>query len=410
MSHFVPLETSVFDAAFTLDPFTTLAPLYDDEKVLGFSSHGMNFCFRFSDCRELIGAHTHVAREPVAADDSAEAERSQRQFAQLYPTRAWHFAQLADRNKVKGLLNRYLQLLLPRISLEQTTPVFAPLREPGRHDDYLERIRLLPMRTLLDAWGFQVDDTLLPELYDAGIALVKSFDNYDNADLLAAGERGIARMRRFVTEQIHNAGDGTLLQGILNDARSSGIDDDQVIAFLITFINASTNTLSISTVLMLRNILRYPEPIDALRQHPESIDDHVVMELLRRDNHVKALARQVHVPFSLRGHALERGDALYIFYPGANMDPTHWHHPERLDFQRHFTRENHNLFGGSRYACIGSRIALQYFAGVLPGILQNLPRGAQLIEEEVTVDPDWITERVVTRLPILVPECSKPDS
>ena len=92
------------------------------------------------------------------------------------------------------------------------------------------------------------------------------------------------------------------------------------------------------------------------------------------------------------------------------MDPTDWRHPERLDFQRHFTRENHNLFGGSRYACIGSRIALQYFAGVLPGILQNLPRGAQLIEEEVTVDPDWITERVVTRLPILVPECSKPDS
>ena len=85
MSQFVPLETSIFDPAFTLDPYSYIESLYTEPDVLGFSSEGMNFCFRFEDCHDLIGAHKNVAREPVVTEDSAQQAKD---FAAQYPTRA----------------------------------------------------------------------------------------------------------------------------------------------------------------------------------------------------------------------------------------------------------------------------------------------------------------------------------
>ena len=74
MSAFVPLETSFFSREFTLDPYPWLEPLYRRKDVLGFSSEGMNFCFRHADCRDLISAHKNVSREPVDSGDSGKAD------------------------------------------------------------------------------------------------------------------------------------------------------------------------------------------------------------------------------------------------------------------------------------------------------------------------------------------------
>ena len=400
MSGFVPLSVSVFDRDFTLDPYPYIEPLYAEEGVLGFASEGMTFCFRFEDCHELIGAHRNVAREPLASEDT---DNAQAEFASQYPTRAWHFTYALADMKLKALLNRYLADLLQRISLDEAEPVFGVLREPGLHEDYLDEVRLLPMRMLLAAWGFEFDEPLLQTLYDTSVALVKSFDNYGDADLMQLGEDGMAHNRQYVTEQFNNAAPGTLLHAFARESRAAGFADDYAIASLVTFLQSTPNTISVSTAFMLRNVLRFPAAVAPLREDPGKVNDTVIMELLRRDNHVKALSRQVHVPFELRGHALAPGDSLYIFYPGVNLDPTHWDAPLLLDFSRTFTRDNQNIFGGSRYACIGSRIALKYFAEVLPGILAQLPSTARIDEDLIEVDGDWVAERVITRLPIEVP-------
>jgi hypothetical protein len=399
MTRFVPLGVSVFDTDFTLDPYPYLKDLYSQQDILGFHADGMNFCFRFEDCHELISAHSHVAREPVATEETA---RQQQVFAQQYPTRAWHFHYSLTDVKVKGLLNRYLLNLLDRVTLGDAEPVFSVLSTPGLHDDYLAEVRLLPMRMLLMAWGFSFTDEQLQRLYDTSIAMVKSFDNYEDVALLKEGEEGMAYNRDYVTEQFNKAPPGTLLYDFASESRAQGFDDNYSIASLVTFVQSTPNTISVSTAFMLRNILRFGEAVKPLRDNPQLINDNVVMEFLRRDNHVKALSRQVHSGFALRGHQVEKGDSLYIFYPGINLDPDHWDKPLELNFQRQFTRDNHNIFGGSRYACIGSRIALKYFSAVLPGILANLSDSARIIEDEIEVDGNWVAERVITRLPILV--------
>lgn len=400
MNHFAPLGTSVFDVDFTLDPYPYLEDLYRRDDVLGFESEGMNFCFRFEDCHDLIAAHSNVAREPVATEETAKQQQA---FDEQYPTRAWHYQYSLSDVKAKALLNRYLLTLLDRISLAEAEPVFAVLSESGRHDDYLAEVRLLPMRMLLNAWGFRFSEDQLQRLYDNSVALVKSFDNFDDVDLLQQGEEGMAYTRSYATEQFNNPQPGSLLEDFARESRAEGFDGNYSIASLVTFIQSTPNTISVSTALMLRNILRFPDQVRPLRENPAAITDSVVMEFLRRDNHVKALSRQVHSPFKLRGHDIHAGDGLYIFYPGINLDPTHWDDPLCLNFQREFTRSNHNIFGGARYACIGSRIALKYFSEVLPGMLGNLSEDARILTDEVEVDGDWVAERVITKLPILVP-------
>jgi cytochrome P450 len=400
MNKFVDLPVSIFDSAFSLDPYNFIEPLYREEDILGFTSEGMKFLFRFEDCRDLISAHTHVSREPVATE---ETEKQFQEFAQRYPTRAWHFKHMLADIKHKALLNNYLARLLDNIPLQDIEPAFAGLSEKGRHDHYLTAVQLLPMRMLLAAWGFVFDNEKLLELYDNSVALVKSYDNYDNETLLAEGEAGMARNVEYVTEQVNRAAPGSLLYDFVKESCGAGIEEDFTIADLVTFIQGTPNTLSMSTALMIRNILRYPESIVPLRENPSLINDDIVMEFLRRDNHVKALARQVHEPFSLRDYELEVGESFYIFYPGINLDPTHWDDPLALNFNRVFTNSNHNIFGGARYACVGRRIALKYFSELLPGLLRYLPCDARVVQDEVTLDGGWVTERVITKLPIVVP-------
>ncbi len=281
-------------------------------------------------------------------------------------------------------------------------PAFRALSRPARHDHFLDAIATLPLQTVLKAWGFSFDDERLRALYRAGVALNKSFDNFEDEALIAEGDRGLALADGYYFEQFSDPAPGTLLSDYVREVGRKGIDPADAVAILVAVNNGLTNTLSVSTAFALRNLLRHPEAVAPLRRDPSLVDDQVVMEFLRRDNHVKSLSRQVHAPVSLRGFALRPGDAISIFYPAVNMDPGHWRDPARLDFERGFTRDNHYLFGGTRYACIGSRLALQYFRHALTCMLAAIPATARIVEDDIETDSAWLTERIITRLPILV--------
>ncbi len=399
MSAFIPLPVSIFDPDFTIDPYPWLEDLYRRDEVLGFSSEGMNFCFRYDDCRDLISAHKNVSREPV---EGSQAAADMAAFAEKYPARTWGFQYLLTDMKAKAILNRHTVSMLERISLEPFKAVFKPLAQTGTHRDYYQHLSRLPMQAILSAWGFDFDEAIIDQRYSDAMALVKSFDNYADEALTAAGDAGMARNINYCRQQYHDARPGTVLHDFARDIRESGLDDNYGIGCLVSLVQSTPNTLSISNTLMLRNMLRYPQAVRALREAPERINFDVITEFLRRDNHVKSLARQVHQDFDMRGHRLKRGDSLYIFYPGVNLDPCHWDDPLNLDFSRRFTQDNHNIFGGARYTCIGSRIALKYFSEMIPLILEHLPGTASVKENELVVDGSWITERIITDMPITV--------
>jgi hypothetical protein len=56
MREFIELDTSIFDPDFTLNPYPYLEELYQRDEVIGFTSEGMRFLFKFADCRAVMYA------------------------------------------------------------------------------------------------------------------------------------------------------------------------------------------------------------------------------------------------------------------------------------------------------------------------------------------------------------------
>ena len=129
-------------------------------------------------------------------------------------------------------------------------------------------------------------------------------------------------------------------------------------------------------------------------------DNNVMSELLRRDNHVKALSRRVHAPFQLDEFAMQKGESINIFFPGVNLDPAHWKTPLSLDFTRKFTGVNNVVFGGLVHMCIGKKLGLNFLKHMTAGFVEHLPGSATVIDTEVEVDGGWVAERIITKMPI----------
>jgi cytochrome P450 len=188
----------------------------------------------------------------------------------------------------------------------------------------------------------------------------------------------------------------------MKEGEALGINRETLIVNVSAFLIISlSNTAGISSAYLLRNLIHNPEVTKTLRENPQLLEqDSVIMEFLRRDNHVKALSRQAHEDFELGDHTLYKGESVNIFFPGVNLDPGHWESPLTIDINRQFTGENNIIFGGSMYMCIGKQLGIAFLKKVARGFVENLPDSEKIVESEITVDGDWVSERVITKMPI----------
>ena len=91
---------------------------------------------------------------------------------------------------------------------------------------------------------------------------------------------------------------------------------------------------------------------------------------------------------------------MNIFFPGVNLDPAHWENPLEIRLDRTFTGENNIIFGGSMYLCIGKQLGIAFLKHMARGFVEHLPETARVRESEIRVDGDWVSERVITHMPI----------
>ncbi len=403
---FAELEVSFFDPDFTLDPFPYLEHLYGRDDVLGFRADGMNFVFRFDQAMQVV-RNRDCRREPLA---NPEIEARERVYAERYPNRARHF-QLAYASSAedgtpdfvtKKLMMDFLDEIAKTADFSGARPIFERLSGGGRIDDYVASVQNLPLRVMLDTAGLPFDEDELAELNRAGVDFIRSLDNFVDETPLRAADDALVRVWRYLDERLPQADADSRIVQLVRRGRDLGLDDERLKVNIAAFpIISLANTAGLSSAYLLRTLIRQPEVRRTLAAHPERVwDDHVITELLRRDNHVKSLSRQVHADFALGRFAMRRGDSVHLFFPGANLDPAHWPSPLEIDLGRRFTGANNLVFGGSAYICIGKRLGLEFLKHMTAGFVANLPEGARVLEDEVVADGSWVAERVITKLPI----------
>lgn len=402
MSEFVDLGVSVFDPDLTLNPFDYLHDLYDRKDVLGFHSDGMNFLFRFEQCRAVIFNRDCVR----AMGNNEELEMLEADYAIRYPNRAWHFANSYTHDqpdlKFKAAVGRFVADVAERASFASAEPVFARLSGGGLLDNYVDEVATLPMRIFLETCLLPFDEDVVRELHTSGCAFLKSLENFYDESLIADCDAGLASIRAYMEKHFHQLDPASPLHPLIEAGHADGMTDEQLIANIGgMFLTSISNTVGISSAFIVRTLLRDREILNTLRLQPElAARENVIMELLRRDNHVKALSRQFNQPMELDGFTVNEGDVLCLYFPGINMDPNHWINPEAVDLSRVFTGENNIIFGGSFYTCIGRRLTMAFLASMIAGFVRHMPEGAAVDDTEIEVDGEWMAERIISRMPI----------
>jgi len=101
-------------------------------------------------------------------------------------------------------------------------------------------------------------------------------------------------------------------------------------------------------------LLRHPEQLQMLQQHPELIPT-ALEELLRYDTPVQLDARTAMEDMDIKGRQILRGQGMVLLLGSANHDGAVFTHPERLDITRH--EASHIAFGRGIHHCIGAPLA-----------------------------------------------------
>ena len=117
-------------------------------------------------------------------------------------------------------------------------------------------------------------------------------------------------------------------------------------------------------------LLRHPDQLHYLRQHPESLPQ-ALEELLRYDSPVQIIARVAQADIELDGKTLQPGGRVHLCLGAANRDPDQFPQPDQLDLTRQGTTPM--PFGAGIHYCLGAALARLEGQIALATLLQRFP-------------------------------------
>ncbi|MQA94450.1 MAG: cytochrome P450 [Streptosporangiales bacterium] len=146
-----------------------------------------------------------------------------------------------------------------------------------------------------------------------------------------------------------------LISGLLAiEAEGDRLSVADLLATLILLLVAGHET----TVNLIGNgalaLARHPDQLAAVRADP-SLAPSLVEEVLRYDPPVQLTGRQALTDTELAGHAVRRGELMFLLIGGANRDPAVFDDPDRFDVTRAPGR--HYAFGLGVHFCLGAPLA-----------------------------------------------------
>ena len=139
--------------------------------------------------------------------------------------------------------------------------------------------------------------------------------------------------------------------------------------FGVLLFTAGLDTVMNAMGFGVRHLAMDPELQARLRAHPEQIPD-ATEELLRRYTFLFG-TRRVGKDIVFHGVEMKENDALMLGLPNANIDPTRWNEPFRVNIDREDNA--HLTFNAGPHRCVGSHLARIELQTMYERLLALLP-------------------------------------
>ena len=233
-----------------------------------------------------------------------------------------------------------------------------PLEGRGSFDLVAELAYPLPVVVICELLGIPEEDRGRFEDWSAAIA--QALDAFTNRrpDIIeranAAADGLTAYFRELVARRRREPCEDLLSAMIAAEDQGDRLTEDELLAtsVLLFFAGHETTVNLIGTG--VRTLLRHPDQLAMLRDHPELIGT-AVEELLRYDGPVQRTGRTASADVELGGVTVRTGEGVTVFLAAANRDPAHFRDPDRLDITR--TDNQHLAFGAGIHYCVGAPLA-----------------------------------------------------
>ena len=207
-------------------------------------------------------------------------------------------------------------------------------------------------REPLRGWSLAILGALEPVLsrtqFDTGVKAVADFKDYLTdiiAERLRSNDRDPAEILSKLIDASAFAG---------TSAEGEQLSKLELLHNCIFLLNAGHETTTNLIGNAVDLLIRHPDAMRDLRQHPEVIET-AVEEFLRMESSNQLGNRRATKETALGGVAVAAGTYVHIGIGAANRDPAQFPDPDRLDLRREPNR--HLAFGTGIHACAGMSLA-----------------------------------------------------
>jgi cytochrome P450 len=301
----------------------------------------------------------------------------------------------------KGFSSRALQLLRPRIQ-QITDKRLDRAASSGSMDVIADLAVPLPVAVIAQLLGFPSEDFDKLKRWSDDFAAALTVN--PTIEQQAASDRSREEMREYfdqVVEQLKRKPGENLISTLLaegveregsTDARLTRREFFANCALLLAAGHETTTNLIGNGVLAL---LRHPDQLRDLQQHPELIVD-AIEELLRYDSPVQWTSRVAAEDVELGGKTIRRGDVVLGSLGSANRDERQFDRADVLNFRR--SDNKHIAFGHGIHYCVGAALARIEAQIAIGTLVQRFPK-LRLATRRVRWQPNMIF-RGVKALPV----------
>jgi cytochrome P450 len=253
----------------------------------------------------------------------------------------------------KAFTPKRLEALRPRIQLICDKRLDR-VASKGRMELMNDLAAPLPVTVIAELLGFPPEDYQKIKKWSDDMVETLGFNPGPEAQIRAAQARDELRVYfdEIVKKIEHNPGDNLLSALLAPDVDVLTREELFTNSVLLLAAGHETTTHLIGNGIL--TLLRHPDQLRDLRDHPELIPD-AVEELLRYESPVQWTSRVAGVDIDLRNQHIERGQIVLASVGAANRDPEIFKDPDRFDIRRKDNR--HLSFGAGAHFCLGATLA-----------------------------------------------------